>query len=300
MIMLNSNIYEPKMYRHMITNGFGQYRCFPKSETSIRGEFDTKENFNRRRNKIKELLSCSRAFNISSIPDVISKEAYNEYNIIPPFPVFWIEGAERYCGKERKKYERGLLVDATLDDAGYHYRYSAFSRWSSKGGIKGPTYILYFDADEDGRLLERYRWSNPKRNAKQVHFATGFDKKTNYWVVLRDFRNLCNFLSIINAKNVSCPRREYDINKHTKRIFKSRKVVNRYHILKIHKPGEKIKKDSSTGENEGKMPLHVVRGHLRTYDEKGMFGKYYGTYFIPSHTRGDIENGTVTKDYALV
>jgi hypothetical protein len=46
--------------------------------------------------------------------------------------------------------------------------------------------------------------------------------------------------------------------------------------------------------------LHICRGHLRTYtEEKPLFGKVIGTFFIPAHLRGDEKVGTVVKDYQL-
>jgi len=45
---------------------------------------------------------------------------------------------------------------------------------------------------------------------------------------------------------------------------------------------------------------HLVRGHFATYsEERRLFGKHVGTFFIPAHVRGSAEAGAVVKDYAL-
>jgi hypothetical protein len=46
--------------------------------------------------------------------------------------------------------------------------------------------------------------------------------------------------------------------------------------------------------------LHICRGHFSTYtEEKPLFGKYAGTFWIPAHVRGSAEVGMVGKDYRV-
>jgi hypothetical protein len=46
--------------------------------------------------------------------------------------------------------------------------------------------------------------------------------------------------------------------------------------------------------------MHIVRGHFSTYDEKPLFGKWRGTWFVPSHLRGSLERGLAGKDYRVL
>jgi hypothetical protein len=46
--------------------------------------------------------------------------------------------------------------------------------------------------------------------------------------------------------------------------------------------------------------MHIVRGHFSTYDEKPLFGKWRGTWFVPSHLRGSLERGLAGKDYSVL
>ncbi len=44
--------------------------------------------------------------------------------------------------------------------------------------------------------------------------------------------------------------------------------------------------------------FHTVRGHLATYTpEKPMFGKYVGTFWKPSHVRGNADLGRINHEY---
>ncbi len=69
---------------------------------------------------------------------------------------------------------------------------------------------------------------------------------------------------------------------------------------------EKPKRGHSKGNSEGIIaktcPFHICRGHFVTYTDangsKGMFGQgIYGTFWVPSHTRGDKKNGQTITTY---
>lgn len=48
------------------------------------------------------------------------------------------------------------------------------------------------------------------------------------------------------------------------------------------------------------LPLHLVRGHFATYTEqKPLFGKYAGRFWVPTHVRGSAEVGLIGKDYEV-
>lgn len=273
MIAFKNNQYEPKMYKHMMLHGYNT-----KHSSNIK---DRDAAFG----LLSSRLSSAHAFNLSSVFNIIDHSPWNTTNMLPPFPVFWLEYSASCWG---------ILVIAELEGDVYSFYTTIFSL--EKGVSYGPIFCVDFQVTSDGKTIQnndgtilfRMRDFNKLEERGILHGKSA----TTYKIV-------ANFLGLINAKNVSCPSREFEVNNYNKRILKTKKA-NRYHVLKIHKPGEKIRKDSETGENEGKMPLHVVRGHLADYTENGLFGKYFGTYFIPSHVRGKVENGTVTKDYALV
>jgi hypothetical protein len=57
---------------------------------------------------------------------------------------------------------------------------------------------------------------------------------------------------------------------------------------------------SRRGGDPTPVPFHLVRGHFSTYtDERKLFGKYTGTFWIPAHARGSAEFGRVDHRYVV-
>lgn len=62
----------------------------------------------------------------------------------------------------------------------------------------------------------------------------------------------------------------------------------------------RIIRDVDEGKGEGqKKRLHVCRGHFAHYDEKPLFGKVKGTFYVPQHTRGSALLGRSGADYKV-
>lgn len=110
--------------------------------------------------------------------------------------------------------------------------------------------------------------------------------------------HLC--LSWLNAKNIKLQANDFN-PKYQKHARKHLGINNiKYYTLNVVKPGKQYESSSSGDEHQGIMPLHLCRGHLKHFtEEKPLFGKYPGTFFIPAHVRGHKENGTIKKNYKL-
>lgn len=75
--------------------------------------------------------------------------------------------------------------------------------------------------------------------------------------------------------------------------------VKRYtlNITKLLQPARLYDASSASGESRA---FHVCRGHFATYTkERPLFGKYTGRFWIPPHTRGKKELGTIEKGYKV-
>ena len=74
----------------------------------------------------------------------------------------------------------------------------------------------------------------------------------------------------------------------------------RFYTLRIN-PNAMRKQAESSGAASGReLSLHIVRGHFATYtEERPLFGKYSGTFWVPSHVRGSQDAGIVGKDYSI-
>jgi hypothetical protein len=45
--------------------------------------------------------------------------------------------------------------------------------------------------------------------------------------------------------------------------------------------------------------FHICRGPFAVYEGSGLFGKYFGRFWIPQHVRGSQSSGIVVKDNAV-
>ena len=72
----------------------------------------------------------------------------------------------------------------------------------------------------------------------------------------------------------------------------------RYHTINIE-PMKRVLRTEGNIETEGlKKALHICRGHFATYsEERPLFGKHAGTFWVPAHTRGSLKSGVVVSDY---
>lgn len=128
------------------------------------------------------------------------------------------------------------------------------------------------------------------------------------FVHVKNFLDTCiviyyKTMSILNAKNIIIQPNQYEdrFTKHTRKLYQNKNLNLKYHTLSVIKPGKTYIQNRKGCTNfEGSTPLHLCRGHLRTYtQERPLFGKLSGTFFIPAHVRGSIDNGAVVKDYRL-
>lgn len=74
----------------------------------------------------------------------------------------------------------------------------------------------------------------------------------------------------------------------------------KFKTLIIEPMKQVLKAEGGIETNGLKKALHICRGHFATYSEdKPLFGKYSGTFWKPSHVRGNADHGTVYKDYKV-
>jgi len=74
----------------------------------------------------------------------------------------------------------------------------------------------------------------------------------------------------------------------------------KYHVLNINPMKEVLRTEGRSDEVGIQKALHLCRGHFAHYtEEKPLFGKYAGQFWVPQHTRGKAERGMVLKDYSI-
>jgi hypothetical protein len=113
------------------------------------------------------------------------------------------------------------------------------------------------------------------------------------------FWHAFDLFNLLNCKNISLQKHEHD-RVTAKRLLKRDGVAAahyRYHTLVVRKG---FSDSDGPGQKTETMPLHVCRGHYRTYTaDAPLFGRYTGRYYVPSHARGTAKNGIVDKDYVV-
>lgn len=73
-----------------------------------------------------------------------------------------------------------------------------------------------------------------------------------------------------------------------------------YKVLKIDGMTKVLNTEGDAQHNGPAKAFHICRGHFATYtEEKPLFGKVVGTFWVPAHTKGSKKFGEVIKDYEL-
>ena len=151
--------------------------------------------------------------------------------------------------------------------------------------------------------LQGYRCDNGFTFTLGNHFnnraiATGGEVKQ----LGKELEYLLSFVELANAfahcKNVELI--DQPLTRQQRRR-KERKGETFYKVLAIE-PFNKQKRNVNSGSsgNEADRRLHICRGHFATYTEdKPLFGKYAGTFWIPMHVRGNKAAGEIVKDYKI-
>lgn len=74
----------------------------------------------------------------------------------------------------------------------------------------------------------------------------------------------------------------------------------KFYTLDINPMREVLRTEGKSDETGIQKALHICRGHFSSYsEEKPLFGKYAGTFWVPEHLRGSSEHGVVKKDYRV-
>jgi hypothetical protein len=105
-------------------------------------------------------------------------------------------------------------------------------------------------------------------------------------------------LSFLHCRNVARP--EIDCNREDRWHQKTRVPRMKFYTLDINPMREVLRVEGHSEENGIRRALHICRGHFAHYsEEKPLFGKYPGTFWVPDHVRGTSEAGVVIKDYRV-
>lgn len=108
-------------------------------------------------------------------------------------------------------------------------------------------------------------------------------------------------ISFMNCRNVE--RVERLPSRHEIREAKRRDLPApaKFYTLQIDPMQKTLGTEGGIAHNGLKKALHICRGHFSHYTEdKPLFGKYAGQFWIPAHVRGTADAGIVAKDYRIL
>ncbi len=151
----------------------------------------------------------------------------------------------------------------------------------------GEFYLLY---DADRRLLRAPLWLYGGEHIVGEHYVPII-------VVAMTFA----FMACKNMKMVDATASEGPPPKWCRR---QRVPELRYHTIQLDPDDNRDRPSAerkTVGDRSGKA-LHICRGHFARFVDdgvsRGLFGRnQFGTFWVPSHTRGSLEHGRIVSTY---
>jgi hypothetical protein len=151
----------------------------------------------------------------------------------------------------------------------------------------GVEYFLFIGPD--GALLDKFA------TGPTLEFSLQTGGVNTVWSPL----NVLGLgLSFSHCKNVT--RTEEADDRGPRWHRRSGVPVLKFHRLDIRPMREVLRREGRSEEQGLARALHICRGHFATYtDERPLFGKVAGTFWVPAHVRGTAAAGKVVKEYAV-
>jgi hypothetical protein len=124
----------------------------------------------------------------------------------------------------------------------------------------------------------------------------------NIGVPFEIVKSLLLAVGMMNCSNVGTVQVEPPPKLSKKRKKRYGHPLTTYRVIRVtpHFTQKGRKKHSDETIAEGSQPLHIVRGHFKTYEEdRPLFGRYAGTFWWNSQVRGSRDSGEVLHDYEV-
>lgn len=272
---------------------------------------------------IRNILKGTRSatadpkFNFDSVADFYYQKDQDSWSLsedcpnwAPPFSSFWAEWRElpepnERCGagvmvmddrspkfsqeieKSKKSYYDVEAPDLK-DDLDRTKWIICATYWAShKGWPVWTGLIVFVFIDKDGKCLSA-TVTGP--GLDKVNFPHTWQGPTHV---------LGLGLSFLNCKNIVLVDKEWESAKSNNPKAPKPPTIT-FKTLSIE-PMRKVLRTEGQSETVGiKRALHICRGHFAHYtEERPLFGRLTGDFWIPNHVRGSKERGEVIKDYVV-
>lgn len=132
-----------------------------------------------------------------------------------------------------------------------------------------------------------YDGLSPEERDQQIGTASREQMWTLFWSML-----------LLSCNNVTAIESQPN-HRSNKRHKDPLRIIHKELHVQVP-PGGSRKQSVAERDEQAGTAFHVRRGHFADYTKgKGLFGKYHGKYWVPATTVGDVEYGTVVKNYKL-
>ncbi len=268
-------------------------------------------------------------FDVSNVADYMAvnvsrfKESIRDVvtSALPPFPLCWME-----CKVTERGYLPSALVRAgalltTLDIREYsesqksevagrlrvppERRYDmSKASWLVRGefssltdnGVLGCLHsFAYFLLDQNGSILR------PMLAGHLVDGPLDAEQESGLSMIALEMMSVfgmaCAFMS---CKNVTVSEHAPDKKVAAARRRRNKPPMAKYYTLEIEPMKRVLRSEGGSDELGLKRALHICRGHFADYsEERPLFGKVSGRFWIPAHVRGSKDAGEIKKDYRV-
>ena len=248
-------------------------------------------------------------------------------NQAPPFETMWFESqAPSGIRSSRPRHDIGKRADQILDGGAridpssvfWGILYKAIRREDDPPDSRWEAHMTYFRRDPSGCMGPLAMWrqligeDGTPLHAGQVMIDSAFAEMLGRGAfpgedpnrVAADMVSPFFFpaklaISFMHCKNVKSS--EVLPSRQARRASERKgEPTIRYHVLDILPMRTVLETEGGSGSVGLQRALHICRGHFSNYtEERPLFGKYAGRFWVPSHVRGSADAGVAMKDYRV-
>lgn len=232
----------------------------------------------------------------------------------PPFEKFWVEydtgkdlpplGGHQRVGILFNGYDHvgaDWFDGSDSDPDGWRWSLEAFIYLEVDRKVCGPFFCWRIFVSADGHLIKE-DLELPKCRMFEDFQEPSWEQLnvTLNWQAREMLRPALLALGFMHCKNV-IQETHIPLSKSRKQRRKDGTSKATYRTLDIEAMRRTLRVDGGVELNGLGSALHICRGHFKTFSpEAPLMGKGIGTYWWPSHVRGNKDRGQVLKDYRVM
>lgn len=159
------------------------------------------------------------------------------------------------------------------------------------GVLRENTFAIHVAIDGGGAVMEQFSVADNGYSVDVARGAAGLIHDTLHVAYLASSMMNCKNVSTVDSTAEDAPPVKWQRRMKTPEI--------RYSRIKIDGFTSEAKSQGGGIDGHNKA-WHICRGHFAEYNEKPLFGKYRGRFWIPQHVRGDKKHGEVHSTHEVV